>query len=88
MSKWLGETEKDLQKIFDAAGKDSPILSFDEFDALFGRRTNTKDTDDRFANTGVSYLLQRLEAYKGLVILTTNHPNGDARTLIVTSVVR
>jgi SpoVK/Ycf46/Vps4 family AAA+-type ATPase len=88
VSKWVGETEKNLQKIVDAAERGRPVLLFDESDALFGKRGDTEKSRDRFANMGVSYLLQRLETYGGLAILTTNHPNGDARALIVISVVR
>ncbi len=72
MSKYIGETEKNLRRIFDAAEKGGGILLFDEADALFGKRTQVKDSHDRHANIEVSYLLQRMEAYQGLAILTTN----------------
>ena len=72
MSKYIGETEKNLRRIFDAAEKGGGILLFDEADALFGSRTEVKDSHDRHANIEVSYLLQRMEAYQGLAILTTN----------------
>ena len=72
VSKWLGETEKNLSRIFDAAEAGGAILLFDEADALFGRRSEVKDARDRYANVEVSYLLQRMEAYRGLAILTTN----------------
>ncbi|MEM8641340.1 MAG: ATP-binding protein [Cyanobacteria bacterium P01_G01_bin.54] len=72
MSKYIGETEKNLRKIFDAAEVGGAILLFDEADALFGKRTQVKDSHDRHANIEVSYLLQRMEAYQGLAILTTN----------------
>jgi hypothetical protein len=72
VSKWLGETEKNLRRIFDAADDGGALLLFDEADALFGKRTAVKDAHDRYANVGVSYLLQRLEQYRGLAILTTN----------------
>ena len=72
VSKWVGETEKNLRRVFDAAEDGSVILQFDEADALFGRRSEVKDSHDRHANIEVSYLLQRLEAYRGLCILTTN----------------
>jgi hypothetical protein len=71
-SKYIGETEKNLQRIFDAAEVGGTILLFDEADALFGKRTEVKDSRDRYANIEVSYLLQRMEAYQGLAILTTN----------------
>lgn len=72
VSKWLGETEKNLSRVFDAAEAGGAILLFDEADALFGRRSEVKDARDRYANVEVSYLLQRMEAYRGLAILTTN----------------
>jgi len=72
VSKWLGETEKNLARIFDAAEAGGAILLFDEADALFGKRSEVKDSRDRYANVEVSYLLQRMEAYRGLAILTTN----------------
>ncbi|MEM9214867.1 MAG: ATP-binding protein [Cyanobacteria bacterium P01_F01_bin.150] len=71
-SKYIGETEKNLRRIFDGAEVGSAILLFDEADALFGKRTQVKDSHDRHANIEVSYLLQRMEAYQGLAILTTN----------------
>jgi hypothetical protein len=72
VSKYIGETEKNLRRVFDAAEEGGAILLFDEADALFGRRSEVKDSHDRFANIEVSYLLQRMEAYRGLAILTTN----------------
>lgn len=72
VSKYIGETEKNLRRIFDAAETGGVILLFDEADALFGRRTEVKDSHDRHANIEVSYLLQRMEAYQGLAILTSN----------------
>jgi hypothetical protein len=72
VSKYIGETEKNLSKIFDRAESKEWILFFDEADALFGKRTNTKDAHDRYANQQVSYLLQRIEDFDGLVILATN----------------
>ncbi|MDB9311965.1 ATP-binding protein [Spirulina sp. CS-785/01] len=71
-SKYIGETEKNLREIFDAAEKGGAVLLFDEADALFGKRTQVQDSRDRHANMEVSYLLQRMEAYQGLAILTTN----------------
>jgi SpoVK/Ycf46/Vps4 family AAA+-type ATPase len=72
VSKYIGETEKNLRKVFDAADDGGTILLFDEADALFGKRSEVKDSHDRYANIEVSYLLQRMEAYRGLAILTTN----------------
>ncbi len=72
VSKYIGETEKNLARIFDAADGGGAILLFDEADALFGKRSEVKDSHDRYANIEVSYLLQRMEAYRGLAILTTN----------------
>ncbi len=72
VSKYIGETEKNLRRIFDAAEDGGTILLFDEADALFGKRSEIKDSHDRYANIEVSYLLQRMEAYRGLAILTTN----------------
>ena len=72
VSKYIGETEKNLSRIFNAAEDGGAILLFDEADALFGKRSEVKDSHDRYANVEVSYLLQRMEAYRGLAILTTN----------------
>jgi ATPase family associated with various cellular activities (AAA) len=72
VSKYIGETEKNLRRVFDAAEGGSAVLLFDEADALFGKRSEVKDSHDRHANIEVSYLLQRMEAYRGLAILTTN----------------
>ncbi len=72
VSKYIGETEKNLQRIFDAAAHGGVILLFDEADALFGKRSEVKDSRDRYANLEVSYLLQQIETYAGLAILTTN----------------
>jgi SpoVK/Ycf46/Vps4 family AAA+-type ATPase len=72
ISKFIGETEKNLTKIFDRAENKKWILFFDEADALFGKRTQVKDSHDRYANQEVSFLLQRVEDYSGLVILATN----------------
>jgi ATPase family associated with various cellular activities (AAA) len=71
-SKYIGETEKNLAKIFDMAEHRNWILFFDEADALFGKRTNVEDSHDRFANQEVSFLLQRIEEFHGVVILTSN----------------
>jgi SpoVK/Ycf46/Vps4 family AAA+-type ATPase len=72
VSKYVGETEKNLRKVFDAAQDTNAILLFDEADALFGKRSEVKDSHDRWANIEVAYLLQRIEAFDGLAILTTN----------------
>jgi hypothetical protein len=72
VSKYIGETEKNLRRVFDAAEDSGAVLLFDEADALFGKRGEVKDSHDRYANIEVSYLLQRMEAYRGLAILTTN----------------
>jgi len=72
VSKYIGETEKNLRRVFDAAEDGGAILLFDEADALFGKRSEVKDSHDRYANIEVSYLLQRVETYCGLAILTTN----------------
>jgi hypothetical protein len=72
VSKYVGETEKNLRRLFDAAEGSGAILLFDEADALFGKRSEVRDSHDRYANVEVSYLLQRMEAYRGLAILTTN----------------
>jgi hypothetical protein len=72
VSKYIGETEKNLRRVFDAAEEGGAILLFDEADALFGKRSEVKDSHDRYANIEVSYLLQRMEAYRGLAILTSN----------------
>lgn len=72
VSKYIGETEKNLRRVFDAAEYSGAILLFDEADALFGKRSEVKDSHDRHANIETSYLLQRMEEYGGLAILTTN----------------
>ena len=72
VSKYIGETEKNLSRVFDAAEESGAILLFDEADALFGKRSEVKDSHDRYANIEVSFLLQRMESYRGLAILTTN----------------
>lgn len=72
VNKYIGETEKNLRRVFDAAEDGGAILLFDEADALFGKRSEVKDSHDRYANIEVNYLLQRMEAYRGLAILATN----------------
>ena len=76
VSKYIGETEKNLRRVFDAAEEGGAILLFDEADALFGKRSEVKDSHDRYANIEVSYLLQRMESYRGLALLTTNLKNA------------
>jgi AAA+ superfamily predicted ATPase len=76
VSKYIGETEKNLAKLFDQAENKEWILFFDEADAIFGKRTNVSDAHDRYANQEVSYLLQRIEDYNGLVILASNLKNN------------
>ncbi|MDP5279830.1 ATP-binding protein [Sphingomonas sp. DG1-23] len=72
VSKYIGETEKNLRDVFDAAEAGGAILFFDEADALFGKRSDVKDSHDRYANIEIDYLLQRMEAFAGLAILATN----------------
>jgi hypothetical protein len=72
VNKYIGETEKNLRRLFDAADSADLILFFDEADALFGKRTEVKDAHDRYANLEISYLLERMERFKGLAILATN----------------
>jgi SpoVK/Ycf46/Vps4 family AAA+-type ATPase len=72
VNKYIGETEKNLRRLFDAAEDGGVILFFDEADALFGRRSEVKDSHDRYANIEINYLLQRLEAFTGLAIMATN----------------
>jgi hypothetical protein len=73
VSKWIGETEKNLAALFDAAEAGHAVLLFDEADALFGKRTEVRSSNDRHANQEVNFLLQRLESFAGICILTTNH---------------
>ncbi len=75
-SKWIGETEKNLEKLFDAADEGGGVLLFDEADSVFGKRGDGGDANGRHANMQTNYLLQRLEAYRGLAILTTNLPSS------------
>jgi SpoVK/Ycf46/Vps4 family AAA+-type ATPase len=72
VSKYIGETEKNLRRVFDAAEEGGAILFFDEADALFGKRSAVRDSHDRYANIEVGYLLQRMENYRGLAVLATN----------------
>jgi SpoVK/Ycf46/Vps4 family AAA+-type ATPase len=72
VSKYIGETEKNLERVFAAAEASDAVLFFDEADALFGKRTEVRDAHDRYANVEVSYLLQRIERHDGVVVLATN----------------
>ena len=72
VSKYIGETEKNIERIFQEAEQSNAILFFDEADALFGKRSEVRDSHDRYANIEISYLLQRMEAYDGVTILATN----------------
>jgi len=76
VDKYIGETEKNLNRIFSEAERSNAVLFFDEADALFGKRSETKDSHDRYANIEVGYLLQRIEEYEGIVILATNLVNN------------
>ncbi|MDJ0900749.1 MAG: AAA family ATPase [Xenococcus sp. MO_188.B8] len=82
VSKYIGETEKNLRRLFDAAEDGGAILFFDEADALFGKRSEVKDSHDRFANIEINYLLQRIEAYRGLAILATNMKSALDRAFL------
>ncbi|WP_436699430.1 ATP-binding protein [Nocardioides sp. BYT-33-1] len=76
VSKYIGETEQNLDRLFDAASAGNAVLFFDEADSVFGKRAEVKDARDRYANLEVSYLLQRLEEYDGVVVLATNLPGN------------
>ena len=76
VSKWVGETEKNIARVFDEAEAAQVILLFDEADSIFSKRTEVKGANDRFANMEVNYLLQRMESYNGITILTTNNEKG------------
>ena len=80
VSKYIGETEQNLRRVFDAAEEGGTLLMFDEADALFGKRSEVKDSHDRYANIEVSYLLARMEDYRGVAVLATNlrHALDDA----------
>jgi hypothetical protein len=82
VSKYIGETEKNLKRVFDAAEASGAVLLFDEADALFGKRSEVKDSHDRYANIEIAYLLQRIEAYRGLAILTTNMKSALDRAFL------
>ena len=72
VSDYIGETEKNLRAVFEAAEQGGAILLFDEADALFGKRSKVEDSHDRYANVEVGFLLQQMEAFRGLTILTSN----------------
>lgn len=72
VGKYIGETEKNLRRLFDAAEPGGAILFFDEVDTLFGKRSGVKDSHDRYASIEINYLVQRMEEYRGLAILATN----------------
>ena len=72
VSKWIGETEKNLERLFRAAPRSNAILFFDEADSVFGKRSEVRDSHDRYANLEVSFLLQKMEHYTGVAILATN----------------
>jgi hypothetical protein len=82
VSKYIGETEKNLSRVFDAAERSGAVLLFDEADALFGKRSDVKDSHDRYANIEVAYLLQRIESYRGLAVLTTNMKSALDRSFL------
>ncbi|HYC93808.1 MAG TPA: ATP-binding protein [Thermoanaerobaculia bacterium] len=82
VSKYIGESEKNLRRVFDAAEQSGAILFFDEADALFGKRTDVKDSHDLYANIQVNYLLQRMEDYRGLAILSTNRKTALDRAFL------
>ncbi|HXB69539.1 MAG TPA: ATP-binding protein [Candidatus Acidoferrales bacterium] len=82
VSKYIGETEKNLRNVFEAAEQTGAILFFDEADALFGKRSEVKDSHDRYANIEVNYLLQRMEDYRGLAILCTNRRSALDRAFL------
>lgn len=82
VSKYIGETEKNLSRVFDAAERSGAVLLFDEADALFGKRSEVKDSHDRYANVEIAYLLQRIESYRGLAVLTTNMKSALDRAFL------
>lgn len=82
VDKYIGETEKRLRRVFDAAERSGVVLFFDEADALFGKRSEVKDSHDRYANIEIDYLLQRMEDYRGLAILATNRKGSLDRAFL------
>jgi len=83
VNKYIGETEKNLGKLFEKSEYKDVILLFDEADALFGRRTEVKDAHDRYANQDTNYLLQRIETYDGLVILVSNNRQNEVPAKLI-----
>ena len=82
VSNYIGETEKNLARVFETAQRKGAVLLFDEADALFGKRSKVKDSHDRYANLEVSHLLAKIEAYRGLVILISHSTmNVDPRVM-------
>ncbi len=82
VSKHFGETEKNLRRLFDAAAQGAPVLFFDEADALFGKRSEVRNSHDRYANLEIGYFLGRMEAYDGLVILSAARSDGLSEALL------
>jgi SpoVK/Ycf46/Vps4 family AAA+-type ATPase len=82
VTKYIGETEKNLGRVFDAAESGRAILFFDEADALFGKRSEVKDSHDRYSNIETNYLLQRMESHRGLVIFATNNQSDRDKTFL------
>lgn len=82
VSKYIGETEKNLDRVLETAAAKDVVLLFDEADALFGQRTDVRDAHDRYANADTNYLLQRIEQYPGLVILISNHKSDLDEALL------
>lgn len=85
ISKYIGETEKNLERVFDAAEHAQAVLFFDEADELFGERTEAADTKDRYANPDVTYLMKRLEVFEGMAIIATNSVANIDETLVRSS---
>src|SRR5687767_10034294 len=82
VSKFIGETQKNLRRIFDAAEEGGAVLFFDEADALFGKRSDVKDSHDRYANVEINYLLMRMEQFRGVAILATNQRHAIDRAFL------
>jgi SpoVK/Ycf46/Vps4 family AAA+-type ATPase len=80
VSKYVGETEKNLRRLFGAVGRGGAVLFFDEADALFGKRTEVKDAHDRYANVEINYFLKRVEDYRGLVVVSSSSLEGLGET--------
>jgi SpoVK/Ycf46/Vps4 family AAA+-type ATPase len=82
VNKYIGETEKNLGRVFDEAARGQVILLFDEADSIFAKRTEVKSSHDRYANLEVNYLLQRMEGFEGIVVMTTNSENSIDRAFL------